>query len=96
MIDDGGGSPIARRLGGDQRAVSVPLDDVALPVSVGDRVVIYSAPQGVPAIIVAAVATVLDADGAVVTLGVPLSDTAATLEAVAAHSLQLALMGRDP
>lgn len=76
--------------------VSVPLDDVALPVSVGDRVVIYSAPQGVPAIIVAAVATVLDADGAVVTLGVPLSDTAATLEAVAAHSLQLALMGRDP
>jgi len=96
MLDAGGGSAIARRLSSGQRAVSMRSDEVALPVSAGDHVVVYAAPADAPAIIVTASATVLSVDDTVVTVSVPLADTAAAIDAVAARTVQLALVGRDP
>jgi len=95
-IDAGDGSPLARHVGVDHRAVSLRAEDVTLPVATGDRVVLFGAAGDAPAVVVTAEARVLDADERVVTLSVPTDDTGAALEAIAADSLQLALVGRDP
>lgn len=96
VLDDGGGSPIAQKLGSGRRAVSMRAEDVALPVSAGDHVAVYSAATDTPATVVTASATVLSADDRAVTLSVPLSDTAAAIDAAASRTVQLALVGRDP